>query len=84
MILLKQITQTYQAVLPELFLNLARIWGSNCPSRLVRQCYQSTCLFIEKFLKSKFGVIGKYAITSYISSMLEEKTIFKLFIENVL
>jgi len=32
------------AFLPQLFLIFPRITGDSCP-RLVRQCYQSTCLF---------------------------------------
>ena len=42
--ILKQIPQTYRAVLFELFESCPNL-GSNCPSRLVGRCYQSTCLF---------------------------------------
>jgi len=61
MILFKQITQTYRAVLLELFWIMPAS-GSNCPPRLVRQCYQSACLFWKN---SKRYVDSYWEICNY-------------------
>jgi len=66
MILLKQIAQTYRAVLPELY--------ESCPNRegISPAFYVSAA----KLLAFWLIVIRKYVIALYISFVLEDKTIF--------
>jgi len=44
-ILLKQIIEIFWAVLPDCFFLSCPNLERNCSPYLVRQCYQSTCLF---------------------------------------
>jgi len=77
-ILLKQIIEIFWAVLPDCFFYLARIWSAIALPTSYANATKVLASF-EKFVKSRFLVIGKSAFHFCISFVLKEEIIFLLF-----